>query len=144
MDRYIPGPHSREVTIRQDAAPIYYLQPVAEHRRVVQVGPRHDAGKALYGYQAQQIQLELDVQMIGPRVHEPFLLQLGKGVGDPDTLALVAQQGQLDFALQHGHVRLFQRLIDLRQCRLPNIPLVQREAHISTSWTVTFISVAAY
>lgn len=78
MDRFIPDPHSRGVTIRQDAAPIYYLQPVAEHRRVVQVGPRHDAGQALNGYQAQQIQLELDVQMIGRRVHEPFLFPLGK------------------------------------------------------------------
>ena len=111
MDKYIPGPHSRGVTIRQDAAPIYYLRPVAEHRSAVPVGPRHDAGKALYGYQAQQIQLELNVQTIDRRVHEPFLLQLGKGVGDPDALALVARQDQPDFAPQHGHVRLFQRLM---------------------------------
>lgn len=114
MGSYIPGPHSREVTIRQDAAPIYYLQPVAEHRSVVQVGPRHDAGQALYGYQAQQIQLELDVQTIDRRVHEPFLLQLGKGVGNPDTLALVARQGQPAFAPRHGHVHLFQRPVDRR------------------------------
>ena len=111
MDRYIPGPHSREVTIRRDAAPIYYLQPVAEHRSVVPVGPCHDAGQALYGYQAQQIQRKLDIQMIDRRVHEPFLSQLGKGVDDPDALALVARQGKPDFAPQHGHVRLFQRLM---------------------------------
>ena len=114
MDKYIPGRHSCGVTIRQDAAPIWYLQAVAEHRSMVQVGPRHDAGQALNGYQAQQIQLELDVQMIGRRVHESFLLQQGKGVGDPDTLALVARQGQPDFAPQHGHVHLFQRQADRR------------------------------
>jgi hypothetical protein len=36
--------------------------------------------------------------MIGRRVHEPFLLQLGEGVGDPDTLAL-----SLDRASQISH-----------------------------------------
>lgn len=111
MDRFIPDPHSRGVTIRQDAAPIYYLRPVAEHPSAVPVGPRHDAGKASYKGQEQQIQLELDMQMIDRRVYEPFLLQLGKGVADPGTLALVAQQGQLDFAPQHGHVHLFQRSV---------------------------------
>ncbi|WP_338118599.1 MULTISPECIES: hypothetical protein [Paracoccus] len=73
-----------------DAPALQHQQPVAELRGVVQVVQRHDAGQAKPRDQVQQLQLMLDVQVVGGFVQEQFPGFLGQGAGDLDALAFAA------------------------------------------------------
>ncbi len=95
-----------------DLAFLKHRQPVAEHRRQIEIVQRDDAGDAELRDQRENVELMLDIEMVGRLVEQQFARRLRQRSGNMDALALTARQRLPELARPLPHARPRQGLVD--------------------------------
>lgn len=87
------GEHVGGVALGHGAAVAQDEEPVALHRGEVEVVQRDHRGDRQTGDQVEQVQLVLDVEVVGRLVQQQFARFLGEGAGTLGPLAFAAGEG---------------------------------------------------
>ncbi len=98
------GQHLLGRACGHDLALLQHGQVVAEHRCQIEIVQRDDGGEAEFGDQGQDIELMLDIEMVGRLVEQQFAWGLGQRPGDMHPLPLAARQCLPELAGAFAHV----------------------------------------